>query len=275
MPTPGAGDPSSPSVPPHRSRQMAESFGIDAERYDRARPPYPESLVRRLVEASPGLDALDVGCGTGIAARQLQAAGCEVLGIEPDERMAQFARGRGVPVEVATFEAWEPAGRAFDLVVAAQSWHWIDPAVGASKAAQVLRPRGIVAVFSHVYEPPVEVAEPFAAAFRRAVPDSPFATMPPIRLRDAYQKGFQGVAEQIRQTGRFFEPEHWQSDWERVYTRDEWLDLLPTTGGLTRLPPGALQQILQAVGTAIDLLGGRFTMPYTTLAVTASLTDDR
>ncbi len=275
MPTPDAGDPSSPSVSPHRSRQMAESFGIDAERYDRARPPYPDSLVRRLVEASPGPDALDVGCGTGIAARQLQAAGCEVLGVEPDERMAQFARGRGVPVEVATFEAWEPAGRTFDLVVAAQSWHWIDPAAGASKAAQVLRPRGILAVFSHVYEPPAELAEPFAAAFRRAVPDSPCATMPPIRLRDAYQKGFQGVAEQIRQTGRFLEPEHWQSDWERVYTRDEWLDLLPTTGGLTRLPPGALQQILQAVGTAIDLLGGRFTMPYTTLAVTASLTDDR
>ena len=275
MPTPGAGDPSSPSVPPHRSRQMAESFGIDAERYDRARPPYPESLVRRLVEASPGLDALDVGCGTGIAARQLQAAGCEVLGIEPDERMAQFARGRGVPVEVAT-------SRRGNRPAEPSTWWWPrSPGTGSTPPPVPPRQRrcsvrgGSLAVFSHVYEPPVEVAEPFAAAFRRAVPDSPFATMPPIRLRDAYQKGFQGVAEQIRQTGRFLEPEHWQSDWERVYTRDEWLDLLPTTGGLTRLPPGALQQILQAVGTAIDLLGGRFTMPYTTLAVTASLTDDR
>ncbi|MGW3626958.1 methyltransferase domain-containing protein [Streptomyces sp. NPDC000880] len=31
---------------------------------------------------------LDVGCGTGIAARQFQAVGCRVLGVEPDARMA-------------------------------------------------------------------------------------------------------------------------------------------------------------------------------------------
>lgn len=45
--------------------------------------------------------------------------------------MAAFARDRGLPVEVAAFEAWDPAGRAFDAVIAAQSWHWVDPAAGA------------------------------------------------------------------------------------------------------------------------------------------------
>jgi hypothetical protein len=44
---------------------------------------------------------------------------------------------------------------------------------------------------------------------------------------------------------------------------------VPTTGGLTRLPPDATAAILEAVGTAIDRLGGRFTMHYTTLATTA------
>jgi len=33
--------------------------------------------------------------------------------------------------------------------------------------------------FSHVYEPPAEVAKPFAAAFSRVVPDSPFAKKRP------------------------------------------------------------------------------------------------
>ncbi|CAM5256010.1 hypothetical protein SVIOM342S_07307 [Streptomyces violaceorubidus] len=60
-----------------------------------------------------------------------------MLGVEPDARMADFTRACGLPVEVATFEAWEPAGRAFDTVIAAQSWHWVDPAVGALKAARV------------------------------------------------------------------------------------------------------------------------------------------
>ena len=143
---------------------MAESFGTDAEGYDRARPGYPAALVARIVAESPGLDVLDVGCGTGIAARQFQVAGCTVLGVEPDARMAGFARARGVAVEVATFEAWDPDGRRFDTVIAAQSWHWVDPVAGAAKAAQVLRPSGRLAIFGHVYEPPVEVAKPFAAA---------------------------------------------------------------------------------------------------------------
>lgn len=248
---------------------MAESFGTDAEGYDHARPGYPDALVAQIVAESPGLDVLDVGCGTGIAARQFQAAGCTVLGVEPDKRMAEFARAHGLPVEVATFEAWDPDGRTFDTVIAAQSWHWIDPVTGAAKAAQVLRPSGRLAIFGHVYEPPIEVAEPFAAAYRRVVPDSPFANLPARRPLDAYQAAYAKIADTIRETERFNEPEQWRFDWEQSYTRDQWLTLLPTTGGLTRLHPDQLADILDAVGAAIDTLGGAFTMHYTTLATTA------
>ena len=93
---------------PHQHRQMAESFGVDAERYDRTRPRYPDALVERIVAASPGPDVLDVGCGTGIAARQFQAAGCQVLGVEPDARMADFARRGGLEVEVSDVRSLGP-----------------------------------------------------------------------------------------------------------------------------------------------------------------------
>jgi len=249
---------------------MAESFGTDAEGYDRARPGYPGALVTRIVAGSPGLDVLDVGCGTGIAARQFQAAGCAVLGVEPDARMADFARARGLAVEVATFEAWDPDGRRFDAVIAAQSWHWVDPVTGAAKAAQVLRVSGRLAIFGHVYEPPAEVAGPFAAAYRRVVPDSPFASLPARRPLDIYQAAYAKFADKIRETGQFHEPEQWRFDWEQSYARDQWLALLPTTGGLTRLRPDQLADILDEVGTAIDALGGAFTMRYTTLATSAA-----
>ncbi|CCH76601.1 conserved hypothetical protein [Nostocoides japonicum T1-X7] len=270
MPTLAHGHPERPSLQLHAARRMAESFGTDAPGYDRARPGYPDALVARVVAASPGRDVLDVGCGTGIAGRRFQAARCTVLGVEPDARMAAFARDHGLPVEVATFEDWDPAGRTFDLVIAAQSWHWVDPDVGAAKAAQVLRPDGRLAIFGHVYEPPPEVAEPFAVAFRRVVPESPFAGGSSRRPVEAYQAAYATVADTIRETRRFGEPEQWRFDWDRPYTREEWLALLPTTGGLTRLDPERLAEILDAVGAAIDDLGGSFTMRYTTLAVTAA-----
>jgi SAM-dependent methyltransferase len=262
---------------------MAESFGTDAARYDRARPRYPQALVERVAgRHTPGdgvrqrgvHDVLDVGCGTGIAARQFQALGCAVVGVEPDARMAAFARSRGLPVDVATFETWDPDGRQFDAVISAQSWHWVEPVKGTAKAAAVLRPGGRLALFGHVYEPPAEIAEPFAAAYRQWVPDSPFSGQPARRPLDAYRSMYAAFADAIRDSGRFDEPEQWRFDWEQAYTRDEWLDLLPTTGGLTQLPTDTAARILDAVGNAIDELGGSFTMPYVTLATVARRTDE-
>src|SRR5207244_4295329 len=145
----------------HKARHIAESFGADPERYDRARPRYPQALVERIVAASPGRNVVDVGCGTGIASRRFQAAGCTVLGVEPDVRMADWARRRGLEVEVSTFEDWDPAGRTFDAVVAGMTWHWVDPVAGVVKAAQALRPGGRLALFWYVFQPPPDLREAF------------------------------------------------------------------------------------------------------------------
>jgi hypothetical protein len=47
---------------------------------------------------------------------------------------------------------------------------------------------------------------------------------------------------------------------------------MPTQGILTQLPPDKLAEVLDGVGAAIDTMGGSFTMPYTTVAVTAART---
>jgi hypothetical protein len=78
------------------------------------------------------------------------------------------------------------------------------------------------------------------------------------------------VSDVIRQAGIFAEPEEWLSYWERPYTRDEWLDLVPTTGGFTRHPRAVQQELLDGLGTAVDAAGGAFTMSYTTVAATAA-----
>jgi SAM-dependent methyltransferase len=253
----------------HLQRQVAEGFGANAGRYDRARPTYPADLVDRIIAASPGRDVLDVGCGTGISARLFQAAGCRVLGVDPDPRMAELARHGGTETEVAKFEDWDPAGRRFDVVISAQAWHWVDPVAGAAKAAQVLRPGGRLAVFWNVFGPPKELREAFAEVHRRVLPGSSggFGDRP---LIDLYRGGWAKMADVIRQAGTFGEPEEWLSVWERRYTRDEWLDVVPTTGGFTRQPEAVQQELLAGFGAAVDAAGGSFIMSYTTLAGTAA-----
>ncbi|MCQ4208036.1 class I SAM-dependent methyltransferase [Streptomyces longispororuber] len=257
-----------PAEEPHRARHMAESFGADPERYDRTRPRYPDALVRRIADAAPGPALLDVGCGTGIAARQFRAAGCTVLGVDADPRMAAFARGGGLDVEVSGFETWDSAGRTFDAVVAGQTWHWIDPAAGAAKAADVLRPGGRIALFWNVHRPAPDLAAAFSAAHLAALPDAPRNPWARATL-DAYGPIFATVADGLRTDGSFGEPEEWRFDWERTYTRDEWLEQMRTSGEAGQYAPERLTALLTGTGAVIDALGGTFTMPYTAVVVTA------
>ncbi|MFI6998935.1 class I SAM-dependent methyltransferase [Nocardia sp. NPDC050175] len=248
---------------------MAESFGVDAERYDRSRPRYPEAMVQSIVAASPGRDALDVGIGTGIVARQFQAAGCRVLGVEPDERMADFARRNGTEVEVSTFETWNPVRRTFDLVVAGQAWHWVDPVLGAAKAAEVLRPGGRLALFWNVGQPPRELVDAFAEVYRRLLPDSPATRGLATSAVQIYLAGCDKAADGLRETGAFGDPEQQQFHWKQRYTRTEWLEFSATTGVATQLPQAVLDEVLGDLGAAIDEVGGSFTAQYTAVMVTA------
>ena len=218
--------------------------------------------------ASPGLRVLDVGCGTGISSRLFQAAGCAVLGIDPDARMADVARHHGTDAEIAAIETWDPAGRVFDAVVAGQAWHWVDPVAGAAKAAQVLRPGGRIAPFWNVFQPPPSIAAAFAAVYERVLPDLPVNLWARPSM-DAYTGVFGRVSDGIREAGGFGEPDLWRFDWKRDYTRDEWLDQVPTQGNQHRLPPAQLQELLAGLGEAIDAAGGGFTMGYAAIVVTA------
>jgi len=258
-----------PASGTHLQRDVAESFGENAARYDRARPTYPADLIERIVADSPGTDVLDVGCGTGISARLFQAAGATVLGVDPDPRMAELARQGGTAVEVSKFEDWDPAGRLFGTVIAAQAWHWVDPLAGAAKAAAALRRGGRLAVFWNAFEPPGQLRVAFAEVFRQVRPETPFGDFWTKSALDLYRTGCVRAADAIRETGAFGEPEEWLSHWERAYTRDEWLDLVRTTGGFSRHPRDIQEQLLAGLGAAVDAAGGVFTMAYDTIACTA------
>ena len=84
------------------AQERSRLFDQQAEAYDRFRPTYPDAVIDELLGPVPaGLDVLDVGCGTGIASRQMAQRGAKVLGVELAPRMAEIARGHGIDVEVA------------------------------------------------------------------------------------------------------------------------------------------------------------------------------
>jgi SAM-dependent methyltransferase len=139
-------------------RHLGRVFDEVPELYDRVRPTYPDELFDDLV-AITGIDersrVLEVGCGTGQATRSLAALSCPVIAVEPGAGMAALARQRlaafaNVSVETSSFEEWDDRGRRFEVLVAAASWHWVDPSIGWRRARVVLRPGGWMALLGNV-----------------------------------------------------------------------------------------------------------------------------
>lgn len=246
---------------PHQQRSLAESFGADAERYDRARPSYPPQIIDYVLTHSPGPRLLDVGIGTGTAARLFRAAEFDVDGVEVDPEMARIAREDGFDVAVSRFEDWEPTAPVYDAVVSAQTWHWIDPEAGAAKAAACLRPGGLLSLFWNVFQPAPAIADAFADAYdttETGLPFNPWAQDPMA----GYDTIITKITDGIEGAHAFTTPEQHQWSWTRRYTRAEWLDQVPTHGGHSRIPSPALTELLGKIGSSIDENGGYFDMPY-------------
>jgi SAM-dependent methyltransferase len=145
-------------VETENGRELGRVFDEVPELYDRIRPDYPDELFSDLVTISDiraDSSILEVGCGTGQATRALAALGCSVIAVEPGEGMAevaarQLAAFSNVRIERSTFEAWDDRGRTFDGLLAASSWHWVDPSIGWPRAHAVIRPGGWMALIGHV-----------------------------------------------------------------------------------------------------------------------------
>jgi SAM-dependent methyltransferase len=149
-------------MPDDRSLRM--TFDSAAALYQQARPDYPDELYDTLVEAAglaTGARLLEVGCATGKATLPLARRGFTLTCVEPGPALAAVARANlaafpDVEVVDGTFEELDASARpAYDVVLAATSWHWVDPLVRYRRAWELLRPGGHLAFWSATHVFPV------------------------------------------------------------------------------------------------------------------------
>jgi SAM-dependent methyltransferase len=248
-------------------------FGQHAEAYDRFRPAYPDAVIDELLGPVPaGLDVLDVGCGTGIASRQMAQRGAKVLGVELAPRMAEIARGHGLDVEIAAFEGWDAAGRTFDRVTSAQAWHWLDLPIATAKAAAVLRPGGRLGLIWNAGSQPDDLADALDEVYASVVPAGShrlfrgYAANRPSHVKT----GLDSEIDAVSAVPDFDAPTEKWFPWTRTYQRDEWLDQLVSRSDHTALEPAIRDRLFESIGAAIDDHGGSFVMNFETVLITAT-----
>jgi SAM-dependent methyltransferase len=141
-------------VTSREAERSKESFDAVADSYDLYRPTPPREVVDAVIALAhlhDGSRVLEVGCGTGQLSVPLAEYGVDLVAVELGRRLAALARRNlerfpKARVETAAFEDWPLPTQKFDAVLAASAFHWLDPNVRLSKAAEALHPGGFLTI---------------------------------------------------------------------------------------------------------------------------------
>lgn len=137
--------------------KRAKSFEKGAGDYERLRPAFPGELfddIRAAAGARLKRRVLKVDAGTGRATLPLVRAGVTLDVVEPSADMltvlaARLSADRSADrcrLRQTTFEDVDPL-ETYDVVVAAQSFHWADPATRWSRLSSLIRDDGTAFMF--------------------------------------------------------------------------------------------------------------------------------
>ncbi|MBW4593112.1 MAG: class I SAM-dependent methyltransferase [Brasilonema angustatum HA4187-MV1] len=254
-----------------RNTQLRTTFDRVALLYDQARPGYPEELFDAVVSVSgipPDGRILEIGCGTGLATVPFARRGYRLLCIELGENLAAVARHKLaayplVKVQTGAFEDWSPQTGAFDLVIAATAFHWLDPKIAYQKTAQALRVGGTIALFWNVH-----VHSDTSQGFFEAL-QSVYLYFAPSLTKDDYKllhaNEVPDKTGEIEQTGLFDKVTVCKYLWDAAYDAASYIDLLNTYSNHIDLDSSKRERLFHEIVELIDTkFNGHITMRYLT-----------
>ena len=147
-----------------------QRFSNRVGNYVRYRPHYPAGvldILRENIRLNPETVIADIGSGTGISGELFLGNGNPVFAVEPNREMRAaaerllggFPRFRSV---AGTAETTTLPNASIDCVVAAQAFHWFDPARTQAEFRRILRPQGWVVL---LWNTRLKDATPFLRAY--------------------------------------------------------------------------------------------------------------
>ncbi|MCY4145309.1 MAG: methyltransferase domain-containing protein [Chloroflexi bacterium] len=230
-----------------------------AVRYDRARPAYPKALfddILSFAQLDENARILEVGCGSGQATLSLARRGWQIDCIELSARLAELARGKlarfpHVRIISGDYDEMPLPAAAYDLLVAATAFHWLDPATRFHKAHSALKPGGCIALFWHrpaSSQLSRDCMATLQGAYREHAPAlaAKWQTPPPPdQMPDEF-------SAPITESG-CFQPAHVKRyAYNLSYSAAAYIDLLGTFSDHLALPPATRKNLLAEIKRLIN-----------------------
>lgn len=128
-----------------------DHFSVNSEDYKKYRPEYPAALFAYLASISPAQErAWDCGTGSGQTAKGLVRFFKRAVASDPSRAQIENAGVTpGIEYLLATAEDSTLESGIIDLITVSQALHWFEIGDFFKEAERVLKPNGILAVWSY------------------------------------------------------------------------------------------------------------------------------
>ena len=129
------------------------------EIYDKTRPLCPNEVINiaKKYLKFPIERVVDLGSGTGLSSEIWIGHTKNIIGVEPDKQMLEFAENKinsqSINYILAFASKLPIEDQSVDLVFCAQSFHWMEPFSTLKEINRVLKPGGLLMILDYDWPP--------------------------------------------------------------------------------------------------------------------------
>lgn len=132
-------------------KKPKDNFSEQSAGYNRYRPTYPQELYDLIFSHCSQFDsALDCATGTGQVAKVLSEKFTKVYATDISQnQLAEAYQAPNIRYSVQRAEKTNFPNQTFDLITAGQAYHWFDFEAFGHEVSRLLKPGGIIAVWTY------------------------------------------------------------------------------------------------------------------------------
>jgi protein-L-isoaspartate O-methyltransferase len=247
------------------AKKESEMFDKAAEYYDIFRPGYPKEIIETMVEKTQlnnNSKALEIGAGSGKATEYFKDYGFSIRCIDPGENLVKNGRIKykdypNIKFERGRFEELEPADEKYEVIFAAQSFHWIPQPIGYQRCAGMLTENGYLALFWNMYLACDNDDDNDLVKL-----SSKYGSFADFVNEEQCEDRICSIVNAIQDSGLFETPAVYRHLWRQEYTADEYYGFVLTGNRFLQLPDQVKEMARKEIEGHANKFGGKIVRTY-------------
>lgn len=246
-------------------KKESEMFDKAAEYYDKFRPGYPVEIVEAMVlntKLCKDSKTLEIGAGSGKATEHFNNFGFSIRCIDPGENLVRngnikFSNNANISFECSRFEDLVEDYEKYDVIFAAQSFHWIPQPIGYKKCAEMLKDNGYLALIWNMYITYDNEEDNHLLELSRK-----YGGFADFVNEEQCSNRIHSIIQDIENSGLFEKPNIHKHLWEQEYTAEDYYGFVLTGNRFIQLQDLVKEQARQEIVEHARKYGNKIIRPY-------------